>query len=174
MVSFNQGIFCGSSMTMDHRWKRTLWLKDTSHKGHTVLPHTSTSKPLNKGPFQSTKVSLTTGVFTTPGGVCTGGSSPQGSYDLIMPPRSATSGLPPHLPPLLQQTVLNQEPPSLVYVAMCSGGHQYNLIEPLTDPLIYFLEALVHFSLLNKTYVCDLHHIYQLYYILAKVRNHHS
>ena len=43
-----------------------------------------------------------------------GGSSPQGSYGQLMPPRSATSGLPPHLPPLLQQTILNQEPPSLV------------------------------------------------------------
>jgi len=39
-----------------------------------------------------------------------GGSSPPGSYSQLMPPRSATSGLPPHLPPLLHQTVLNQEP----------------------------------------------------------------
>ena len=44
-----------------------------------------------------------------------GGSiSPPGSYDQIIPPRSATSGLPPHLPSLLQQTVLNQDLPSEV------------------------------------------------------------
>ena len=40
-------------------------------------------------------------------------SSPPGSYSQFMPPRSAASGLPPHLPPLLQQTILNQEPPSV-------------------------------------------------------------
>lgn len=40
-----------------------------------------------------------------------GGTSPPGSYTQTMPPRSATSGLPPILPPLLQQTVLNQDQP---------------------------------------------------------------
>ena len=40
-----------------------------------------------------------------------GDSSPPGSYSQQVPPRSATSGLPPHLPPLLQQTVLNQDLP---------------------------------------------------------------
>lgn len=40
-----------------------------------------------------------------------GDSSPPGSYSQHVPPRSATSGLPPHLPPLLQQTVLNQDLP---------------------------------------------------------------
>lgn len=38
--------------------------------------------------------------------------SPPGSYSQTIPPRSATSGLPPHLPSLLQQTVLNQDPVS--------------------------------------------------------------
>lgn len=37
-----------------------------------------------------------------------------------MPPRSATSGLPPHLPPLLHQTVLNQEPLSEVWCVYVS------------------------------------------------------
>lgn len=40
--------------------------------------------------------------------------SPTGSYTQDIPPRSATTGLPPHLPPLLQHTILNQEPPSQV------------------------------------------------------------
>lgn len=40
-----------------------------------------------------------------------GGTSPPGSYSQVMPPRSAASGLPPILPPLLQQTVLNQDQP---------------------------------------------------------------
>ena len=48
-----------------------------------------------------------------------GGTSPPGSYTQNMPPRSAASGLPPILPPLLQQTVLNQDQP---YVRMI---HQY-------------------------------------------------
>ena len=38
--------------------------------------------------------------------------SPPGSYSQTIPSRSATSGLPPHLPSLLQQTVLNQDPVS--------------------------------------------------------------
>jgi 5'-AMP-activated protein kinase regulatory beta subunit len=41
-----------------------------------------------------------------------GNESPPGSYDQLIPQRSATTGLPPHLPPLLQQTILNQEPPA--------------------------------------------------------------
>lgn len=41
-----------------------------------------------------------------------GRSSPEGSYSQLKPPRSVTSSMTPHLPPLLQQTVLNQEPPS--------------------------------------------------------------
>ena len=57
-----------------------------------------------------------------------GGSSPQGSYDQTMPPRGATSGLPPHLPPLLQQTVLNQEPPSLVYNLHSHNTPYYNIL----------------------------------------------
>lgn len=40
-----------------------------------------------------------------------GGTSPVGSYTQVMPSRSAASGLPPILPPLLQQTVLNQDQP---------------------------------------------------------------
>ncbi len=40
-----------------------------------------------------------------------GGTSPPGVYTQNMPPRSAASGLPPILPPLLQQTVLNQDQP---------------------------------------------------------------
>ena len=40
--------------------------------------------------------------------------SPVGSYTQDIPPRSATTGLPPHLPPLLQHTILNQELPSQV------------------------------------------------------------
>ncbi|CAI8015907.1 5'-AMP-activated protein kinase subunit beta-2 [Geodia barretti] len=121
------------------------------------MPHTSTSKPLNKGPFQSTKVSLTTGVFTTPGGVCTGGSSPQGSYDLIMPPRSATSGLPPHLPPLLQQTVLNQEPPSL---------EDPNL---LVEPNHVILNHLYALSIKDNVLVLAATHRFQQKYITTLV-----
>ncbi|XP_064388782.1 5'-AMP-activated protein kinase subunit beta-2-like [Halichondria panicea] len=40
-----------------------------------------------------------------------GESSPPGSYSQSMPSRSVASGLPPLLPPLLQQTILNQEQP---------------------------------------------------------------
>lgn len=47
-----------------------------------------------------------------------GSSSPTGSYSQEMPPRCVTCGLPPHLPPLLQLTVLNQEPPSSVRTIM--------------------------------------------------------
>ena len=51
-----------------------------------------------------------------------GGSSPPGSYTQTMPPRSATSGLPPVLPPLLQQTVLNQDQPYVrMYVLYCAS-----------------------------------------------------
>ncbi|KAL5479516.1 hypothetical protein EMCRGX_G023043 [Ephydatia muelleri] len=40
-------------------------------------------------------------------------ASPPGSYCQDMPPRSAASSFPPHLPPLLQQTALNEDLPSL-------------------------------------------------------------
>ena len=51
-----------------------------------------------------------------------GRSSPEGSYSQLKPPRSVTSSMTPHLPPLLQQTVLNQEPPSQVPVAVHAWG----------------------------------------------------
>ena len=41
-------------------------------------------------------------------------TSPEGSYSQFIPPRSGTTGLPPHLPPLLQQTILNEPPLSEV------------------------------------------------------------
>ena len=44
-------------------------------------------------------------------------ASPPGSYCQDMPPRSAASSFPPHLPPLLQQTALNEDLPSLVGIA---------------------------------------------------------
>ena len=49
-----------------------------------------------------------------------GESSPPGTYSQHMPSRSAASGLPPHLPPLLQQTILNQEQPSEVRECVCA------------------------------------------------------
>ena len=39
-------------------------------------------------------------------------SSPPGSYSQTVPARSSATGLPPHLPPLLQQTILNSDLPS--------------------------------------------------------------
>ena len=53
-----------------------------------------------------------------------GAISPDGSYSQHMPPRCATCGLPPHLPPLLQLTVLNQEPPNSVSIG---GNHCMSL-----------------------------------------------
>lgn len=50
-----------------------------------------------------------------------GDMSPPGSYTQNMPSRSAASGLPPILPPLLQQTVLNQDQPYVrVYAVVVS------------------------------------------------------
>ena len=54
--------------------------------------------------------------------------SPPGSYSQTIPPRSATSGLPPHLPSLLQQTVLNQDPVSDVSQFKHEKIHIYILI----------------------------------------------
>jgi 5'-AMP-activated protein kinase regulatory beta subunit len=86
-----------------------------------------------------------------------GGSSPQGSYDHIMPPRSATSGLPPHLPPLLQQTVLNQEPPSL---------EDPNL---LVEPNHVILNHLYALSIKDNVLVLAATHRFQQKYITTLV-----
>ena len=62
-------------------------------------------------------------------------SSPPGSYSQIMPSRSVTSSLPPHLPPLLQQTILNQEPPSEVSTTQ-RGGAIWQLVH-VTSILLF-------------------------------------
>ncbi len=61
-----------------------------------------------------------------------GGTSPPGSYTQNMPLRSAASGLPPLLPPLLQQTVLNQDQP-YVSIAMILVWTLYNFPIHLTN-----------------------------------------
>ena len=82
----------------------------------------------------------------------TGGSSPQGSYSQIMPSRSATSGLPPHLPPLLQQTILNQGPPSQVYT------HVYTCIYMYMDIHIYlYMYIELHIVILPDVYTVHTH-----------------
>jgi 5'-AMP-activated protein kinase regulatory beta subunit len=83
-----------------------------------------------------------------------GGSSPQGSYSQEMPLRSAASGLPPHLPPLLQQTVLNQEPPS---------QEDPNL---LAEPNHVILN---HLYALSIKVLCDSCSIIELYFCPLKV-----
>ena len=106
-----------------------------------------------------------------------GGSSPQGSYSQEMPLHSAASGLPPHLPPLLQ-TDCTQPGATLtgeVYIACLMQLSVWPLCVPavglfqedpnlLTEPNHVILN---HLYALSIKVLCDSCSIIELYFSLA-------